>query len=65
MALEKWANKTGEKTRNQEDYILQVIGMNDFLYGSNPLIKFKVRGLRLQTHYKYMLMPLLFRQQGH
>jgi len=42
LTLEKWSNKTGQKTKNVDDYILQVIGMNDFLYGDYELIMFKV-----------------------
>jgi len=42
LTLEKWSNKTGQKTKNVNDYILQVIGMNDFLYGDYELVMFKV-----------------------
>jgi deoxyribodipyrimidine photolyase-like uncharacterized protein len=35
LTLEKWSNKTGQKTKNVDDYILQVIGMNEFLYGDH------------------------------
>lgn len=42
LTLEKWSSKTGQKTKNGDDYILQVIGMNDFLYGDYQLVMFKV-----------------------
>lgn len=42
LTLEKWSNKTGQKTKNVDDYILQVIGMNEFLYGDHELVMFKV-----------------------
>ena len=41
LTLEKWSNKTGQKTKNVDDYILQVIGMNEFLYGDYELVMFK------------------------
>ena len=42
LTLEKWSNKTGQEMKNVDNYILQVIGMNDFLYGDYELVMYKV-----------------------
>ncbi|CAC5389221.1 unnamed protein product [Mytilus coruscus] len=41
MTVDKWSSKSGLKTKDCNDYILQVLGMKDFLYGDNPLVMFK------------------------
>lgn len=40
--LDKWSSKSGKSMKNPDDYILQVIGMEDYLYGNFPLVRFKV-----------------------
>ncbi|XP_061163254.1 phosphatidylinositol 4,5-bisphosphate 3-kinase catalytic subunit delta isoform-like [Saccostrea echinata] len=41
MALEKWRTNTGMQNLKASDYILKVIGMEDYLYGEYPLRSFK------------------------
>jgi hypothetical protein len=42
MTLEKWKTNTGNHNLKVNDYILKVIGMEDYLYGEYPLRTFKV-----------------------
>lgn len=49
MTLEKWKNNTGNHSLKVTDYILKVIGMEDYLYGEYPLRTFKVRSC-INTH---------------
>ena len=42
LLLEKRANKSGESQANHDHYVLKVFGLDEFLYGSYPLIQFKV-----------------------
>lgn len=43
MTLEKWKNNTGNQHLRPTDYILKVIGLEDYLYGEYQLRNFKVR----------------------
>lgn len=45
MTLDKWKNNTGNQNLHSTDYILKVIGMEDYLYGEYPLRNFKVRSM--------------------
>lgn len=45
MTLEKWKNNTGNQHLRPTDYILKVIGLEDYLYGEYQLRNFKVRPL--------------------
>lgn len=41
LTLDKWSSKSGKTKKDADQYILQVIGMQDFLYGDYPLIRYK------------------------
>ncbi|XP_022335573.2 phosphatidylinositol 4,5-bisphosphate 3-kinase catalytic subunit delta isoform-like [Crassostrea virginica] len=41
MTLEKWKKDTGNQSLRATDFVLKVIGMEDYLYGDYPLRKFK------------------------
>lgn len=46
MTLEKWKKDTGNQSLRATDFVLKVIGMEDYLYGDYPLRKFKVMSNR-------------------